>query len=84
MKHVTTIGALSLSLFAAIGAVQPLQAAKATTTAIKGSASAIERDQRKAPEFCVSYRPASSRILRQGCKTKADWEAIGIDLVVQK
>lgn len=63
--------------------MQPLHAAKAVTTA-KSSSSAKQAELPADRVFCTRYEGVNSRLVHQGCKTKADWELMGIELLVRK
>lgn len=84
MRNLSKLGTLGLSLFATVAAMPPLHAANTAAAAAKGSAHTKQLEQRGDQEFCARFQPVTSRIVRQGCKTKAGWESIGIELLIQK
>ena len=81
MKYATT-ATLILAAAAGLGIAAPAAAERAdSTAAVQAAATQGQKPAANAKvKYCVMMDPGTgSRISRRACKSKRDWEAVGVD-----
>lgn len=67
-------------LVAAIGpAAAAPQPGRANTATEAGAPAAPTKAKAKDRKYCIRYELSGSRLTREDCKTKAEWEDAGVD-----